>query len=149
MRTRIRFAMLRTTSLFVGTEERRSTSNMRPLYRKSRTTSSMRWWWSRWYVLKICVYIFDCLKFNGPFPLPMNCALPNAPLDLIVCIYCLNDLFAFRLCFTLLRSTLFGVSEENHFKETHVRFFVIGCIRFYFICILKRGLKKTTQVMTH
>ena len=83
-------------SLLVGTEKRRSTSNMRPLYQKSRRTSSLPRWWSRWCVLKICVYIFDCLSSigsNGPFPLPMYCAVPITSLDLIVCIYCLNDYF--------------------------------------------------------
>ena len=36
VRTRIRFAML-----YVGTEETRWTANMRPLYQKSLTTSSL------------------------------------------------------------------------------------------------------------
>ena len=50
------------------------------------------------YIHKNFVYIFDCCKFeimgnNGPFPLLIYCALPIASLDLIKCIYCLNDLF--------------------------------------------------------
>ena len=90
-----------TEALFVnvGTEERRWTANMKPLYQKSLTTSSLPlWWWSKLCFSKCCVYIFDCCKFkiignNGPFPLLIYCALPIASLDLIECIYCLNDLF--------------------------------------------------------
>ena len=43
----------------------------------------------------VCIYliVYSSIGSNGPFPLPKYCALPTASLDLIVCIYCLNDLF--------------------------------------------------------
>ena len=41
----------------------------------------------------VCIYliVYSSIGSNGPFPLPKYCALPIASLDLIVCIYCLND----------------------------------------------------------
>ena len=43
----------------------------------------------------VCIYliVYSSIGSNGPFPLPKYCALPIASLDLIVCIYCLNDSF--------------------------------------------------------
>ena len=52
-------------------------------------------------ILCICIhFVFVCFTFknignNGPFPLYylciVNCALPIASLDLMECIYCLNE----------------------------------------------------------
>ena len=41
----------------------------------------------------VCIYliVYSSIGSDGPFPLPKYCALPIASLDLIVCIYCLND----------------------------------------------------------
>ena len=40
--------------------------------------------------------VYSSIGSNGPFPLPKYCALPIASLDLIVCIYCSNDLFRLK-----------------------------------------------------
>ena len=42
----------------------------------------------------VCIYliVYSSIGSNGPFPLPKYCALPIASLDLIVCIYCLNEI---------------------------------------------------------
>ena len=51
---------------------------------------------------------------NGPFPLPKYCALPIASLDLIVCIYCLND-----SCLTF----------RSYHKSTSLNIHQIQCIQ--------------------
>ena len=62
----------------------------------------------------VCIYliVYSSIGSNGPFPLPKYCALPIASLDLIVCIYCLNDSIGFiyfvsdRSCYLLLKCSL-------------------------------------------
>ena len=79
VRTRIRFAMLRTTLIALRGYRSLSQPHLCPFDGVN-------------YVFQHFVYIFVCYKFknngnNGPFPLLMYCALPIAPLDLIECIY--------------------------------------------------------------
>jgi len=65
VRTRIRFAILRTTRVALhgfNTEERRWTANMRPLYQKSHTTTSLPGPFS--YDGENFEYIVYCLKFK-------------------------------------------------------------------------------------
>ena len=82
------------STIYEVTEGKKWIKNMRHLYQKSFTTSS----------LPLCpydgvdVYIFDCWYFilynigsSGKFPLPLYCALPIATLELIYCIYILFD----------------------------------------------------------
>ena len=82
--------------------------------------------------------IFVCFKFenignNGPFPLPMYCTLPIASLDLIECIYCLNDKK------TSTKSHLSENSSQIMVYKTHTR--RSGDAKFYihnFVCITLR-----------
>ena len=64
----------------------------------------------------VCIYliVYSSIGSNGPFPLPKYCALPIASLDLIVCIYFLNDLSVMcnirtRLSMDIMRSVLVAV----------------------------------------
>ena len=56
----------------------------------------------------LCIYLFisssKIIGNNGPFPLLMNYALPIASLDLIECIYCLNDPFLKNVHITIMYS---------------------------------------------
>ena len=51
----------------------------------------------------VCIYliVYSSIGSNGPFLLLKYCALPIASLDLIVCIYCLNDLTQTNFFFKL------------------------------------------------
>ena len=78
----------------------------------------------------VCIYliVYSSIGSNGPFPLPKYCALPIASLDLIVCIYCLND-------FQLKKKNLNrSINDENRALKGILQFSTQ--IRLYFLMLL-------------
>ena len=68
----------------------------------------------------VCIYLIvhSSIGSNGPFPLPKYCALPIASLDLIVCIYCLNDVY----CTCKFNTASYTYHDINKSQKTELKY---------------------------